>query len=395
MKMKTLKGGLALLLCVLALTASAYSGQFIGGKGYLHTSTAISLPPGALDIGIYGRGYAGTPPGALATLYNNTSAVTMNFGFSRHAEIGLSQIIYQDLNLTPRDRSVRDVESAIPGHSALRIKFANYSFKNNFYWGVMPSLRIRTSRYNDIYLEPYQSGAMEFEMTGILSYFQKPLFPDEGYAAHLNLGYINHNDRASLQDASSEFSYLGSFVMSTIKFDYGVEMYGNVFLVEANKYVFSRENYMYVTPMFTFKVFKGLSVTGGVDILALGTEETTIHNPSKSATYLQDGWPNYPEWRITGRIAFMPSTPFYVAPTFVDVRDPGTGRERRKSAIAMDSGDEMFSRSELFRWAIEERFGDQEAVDVDLERIRMERRRAEEELNRLKAEMNAQKAQTK
>lgn len=91
----------------------------------------------------------------------------------------------------------------------------------------------------------------------------------------------------------------------------------------------------------------------------------------------------------------MPSTPFYVAPTFVDVRDPGTGRERRKSAIAMDSGDEMFSRSELFRWAIEERFGDQEAVDVDLERIRMERRRAEEELNRLKAEMNAQKAQTK
>lgn len=388
--MKFLKGGLLLLMCVLALTASAYSAQFVGGKGYLHTTTAISLPPGALDIGLYGRGFTAEPEGALAPIYNNTSAVSMNFGFSRHAEIGLSQILYQDLNITPRDRSVRDVEAAIPGHSYLRVKFSNYNFKNHFYWGMMPGLRIRTARYNDIYLEPYQSGAMEFEMTGILSYFQKPLFPDEGYAAHLNVGYINHNDRASLQDASSELTYLGSFVMNTIKFDYGFEFYGNVFLVEPSRYVFGRENYMYVTPMFTFKVFKGLSVTGGVDILALGQEETTVHNPNKAATYLQPGWPNYPDWRVTGRISFMPSTPFYVAPTFVDVRDPGTGRERRKSAIAMDGGDEMFSRSELFRWAIEERFGDKEAVDVDLERIRMERRRAEEELNRLKQEMNAQ-----
>jgi len=385
--MKTLKGGLALILCVLALTASTYAGQFYGGKGYLHTATGIGLPPGALDIGLYARGYIASPPGAVSAISNYTTAASANFGFSRHMEFCLTQTLYQDLNLTSRARSQHSITAAIPGEAYVRVKFANYNFKNNFFWGVIPGLRIRTSAFHNIYLEPYQGNAMEVELTGALSYFQKPMFQDEGYSAHVNLGYINHNDRAALQDASQELTYLASFVMSTTKFDYGLEMYGNAFMVKPSSGIFGRENYFYITPMFTYKIFKGLYAIAGVDILAYNAKETTVitgPNP------IPPDWPNYPTWRFTTRLQMTPSTPFYVAPTFVDVNDPGTGRERRRSSISPDTGDDLFSREQLFKWAIEERFGDQEQVDVDLDRIRQERRHAEEELARLKVELQQQ-----
>jgi len=47
----------------------------------------------------------------------------------------------------------------------------------------------------------------------------------------------------------------------------------------------------------------------------------------------------------------------------------------------------MFSRQELFRWGIEERGGDIQSVDLDLERLRADRKKAEEELKALKAKL--------
>lgn len=387
--MKKLFGSVALIVCVLSLAVSASAGQFYGGKGYLHTTTGIGLAPGALDIGIYSRGYAVTPPGYEWLVSNLTSAVSANFGFSRHVELCITQTMYQDLNLTDRSRSQRNLTAAIPGEAFLRIKFANYNFQNNFFWGVIPGMRVRTSLYENVYLEPYQSSSMEPEITSVLSYFQKPMFPDEGYSAHANLGYVNHNDRLSLTSSSQELTYLASFAMSTVQYDYGVELYGNAFLVQPPFAVFGRENYMYITPMFTYKLFKGLSVTGGVDILAYDAKETTV---SLTQSVPAD-WPNYAPWRVTGRIQITPSTAFYVAPTFTDVNDRKTGRERSvNTSNTVDTGGDVYSREQLFKWAIEERFGNKEVVIPDLDLIRAERRLAEEELARLKAELNNQPA---
>ena len=46
-----------LIACVFGLSLPAHGGQFYGGNGYLHTNSALLLPPGALDLSLYARGF--------------------------------------------------------------------------------------------------------------------------------------------------------------------------------------------------------------------------------------------------------------------------------------------------------------------------------------------------
>ena len=376
---------LCCLVVIFMITAPVTAGQFYGGKGYLHTVSALTLPPGALDMSLFARGYTSSIDEEFIS--NGTSALAANFGFTRRVELSFVQILYQDLNAT--NRAEGEVTVAIPGDSYVRFKISGYPLSSNMFLGVIPGLRLRVSKYHDVQLEPYESEGVELELTGLMSYYQKPLYPDEGLSVHLNLGYINHNDGETPIDAAQSLTYLVGFMLPRPGImDYGFEMYGSYFLKQPPESIFGRENWLYVTPMVRYKLFKGLFFTMGLDVLVIGhDEETTVLN-----NRLED-YANYSTWRITGRVNFTPSTAFYVAPTFAKTDDPGTGRERRRSLRAgtasteTASGGELFNRQELFRWAIEERFGGTEAVDVDLERIRQERIRAEEELRRLRQEL--------
>ncbi len=400
-----------LLYCVLfaaVITLPAQGGQYYAGKGFLHTSTATALPPGALDISFFARGYVSVANDLGYTLSNGSSALGTAFGFMRHVELGFTQILYQDLNATLDEADKSAVvnqgggTSVIPGDTFIRFKFSDYELGDNFRYGFAPALRYRVSKFHDIQFEPYESNAVEAELMALLSYFEKPLYPDDGYSVHLNIGAINHNDADSPPDASLSLNFLTSFVIPNPRFDYGVELYGSIFMVEPPIDVLSRENWMYITPMVRYKLFKGLQFTMGLDLLLLGGENTTVNESIPNI----DDHPNYPAYRISGRIHFTPSTAFYVAPTFKKVDERGTGRERRQTlqsgpvvAAGAESGGgstasgggDMYSRQELFRWAIEERFGGKEAVDVDLNKIREERMRAEEQLKKLKKEMNDKK----
>jgi len=368
-----------ILIAGLFAALPANGGQFLGGKSYLHTNTALVLPPGALDLSSYFRGFIWVKS-SDNYLTNGTSALAASFGFSRRVELGFTQILYQDLNGT---KSIPvDVSYMVPGNTYIRFKIANYSLMNNIFWGLMPALYYRVAMHHDIDLEPYQGNGIELELTSMLSYYVKPLYPDEAPSFHLNLGYHNHNDAETPFESSSALRFAAAAMIPRPRFDYGAELYGNIFTKHPPKDVFGREDWMYFTPMVRYKLFKGLHFTMGVDLLLLGQKETS--KPGFSDR------PNYSTWRLSGKINFAPSTAFYAAPTFVSAtQSGGTGRERRSFESVTSAGGQtpLFNRQELFRWGIEERGLDVQSVDLDLEKIRLDRMKAEEELKALKAKL--------
>lgn len=376
-----------IFLIVFVLSSSfVFGAQFYGGKGFLHTTTALGLPPGALDLSLFARGYLSRVSGT--TVSNGTGAFAASFGFSRKFELSFVQILYQDLNYTlnkgPLERSVT------PGNAYFRFKFCNYTLGSNMFWGIAPALRYRVARYQDVQFEPYSSQAVEAELTLLGSYYQKPLYPDESISAHVNLGYINHNDAEKITDAAQAINYLVSFMIPRKGFDYGMEVYGSAFIQEPTENKLSREDYLYVTPMVRYKFLKGLHFYMGLDLLMQGKDDTSFDDTlvvGADVTMLSD-YSNYASWRISGKIQFSPSTTFYAVPTFDKVDKPGgAGRTKGSARSASGKDRDLLSRQELFRWAIEEKFGGTEAVDLDLEKIRMERKRAEDELKRLRDEL--------
>jgi len=378
---------LATLLLTLLIAGTSGAGQFYGGKGYLHTNSALVLPPGALDLSFYARGY--TAPvkvrsGKSYFISTGTSALAASFGFSRRVELGFSQILYQMLNATRVPTGTRTGKGAmIPGNTYIRLKAGGYPLGNNMFWGFLTGLRYRVGLYQDIHMEPYQSSGIEAELTGLLSYYTKPLYPEEAPSYHLNLGYLNHNDAPSGTNSAQELTFLASALFPRPRYDYGVELYGSFFMKQPPVTTLGRENWMYLTPMVRYKLFKGLSFTVGLDLLMLGGDDTSIPTT--------DPLSNYPGYRISGKISFAPSTAFYAAPTFVKATAPTTGRERRTYSSGGEGsgggGGPQFNRTELFRYGIEERGADIQSVDLDLEKLRQDRKKAEEELKALKLKL--------
>jgi hypothetical protein len=372
---------IVLTALTLAFVGAANAGQYYGGIAFLHTNTALVLPPGALAMSLYARGFTQSVSPPLIgkyTLSDGSSALATAFGFSRHTELGFTQILYQDVNGTRPNRD--GVTTLIPGNVYLRFKMAGYPMGEHMFYGFMPALRYRVARMQDIHLEPYEGIGIEGEVNALFSYYAKPLYPDDAPSYHFNLGYLNHNDVHSATSASQEINYLISAVFPRPRFDYGFEVYGANFIQRPVVTVLSREDWLYVTPMLRYKFFKGLSFTAGLDVLLMGSKDTTI--PSNDL-------PNYSKWRLSGKLDFAPSTAFYAAPTFAKADATGAGRERRSfgGGGSGEGDNSLYNRDDLFRWGIESRGSDIQTVNLDLEKLRQERKKAEDELKALKQKL--------
>ncbi|NQU06579.1 MAG: hypothetical protein HQ568_10835 [Calditrichaeota bacterium] len=386
-----------ILVYALSALAPLSGGQFYGGRGYLHTNAALLLPPGALDLSFYARGYTTQIPATTSDiegwtyLSNGTSALTATFGYTRKFELAFTQILYQDLNGTFK-KIGDDVSILIPGDTYIRFKIGGWSVGEKGFFSLLPALRYRVGRYHDIHLEPYESDAVEPELTMIYSYYWKPLYPDEDKSLHFNVGYLNHNDHESPTSASQEVNYLVSFLYPFRILDFGCELYGTHFVKKPVITVLGREDWLYVTPMMRYKPFKGFQFTVGIDMLVLGYINTSVPTHKVNTNF-----PNYSKWRVSGRINFAPSTSFYISPTFVSSEESGVGR--RTPSTARSSGNsgsgDFFNRQDLFRWAIEGQVGGVDAVNLDLEKLRQERMKAEAELKELKKRLESKQSGSK
>ncbi len=201
------------LIGVLTFTNFTGATQLSGGKGLTIVQFPTLMPPGALNLKFHSRAYAKSLEKFV--LSNGTGALSFNFGFSKHVELGFTQILYQDLNASAKDP---EVLTQIPDDTYLRIKVGDFPFTMGnayFKFGLLNQLRYRTGVVDNIYLEPYVGKGIEWEIDLLISYFYNPLYEENASSFHINIGYLNHNDSGtgnSPLKAAQEFLYALGFV---------------------------------------------------------------------------------------------------------------------------------------------------------------------------------------
>jgi hypothetical protein len=377
---------MTIIITILATGLPAWGTQLSGGRGLTMVQFPTLLDPGCLGITLHSRAFVKSIPAGIGlsgqavpggTVSDGTGAVSFNFGFSRHVEFGFTQVLYQDLNVSAQRNKYIALEQ-IPDDSYLRVKMGNYPLTiGNAYFkvGLLNQLRYRTGLIHNVYLEPYSGDGIGWEVDFLASWFANPLYENNALAMHLNLGYLNHNDAGhdtSVFRAAQEFVYGLAAVMPTRHFDFSLETHGSFFLREPRINSFSQMDYQWVTPAVRYKMFYGMSALVGVDVLLWKGEDKNTRALLDAMS--QPEYPTFPGWRINGSISISPSTTFYREPTFSNVTDPLSTRKLLRE------------RKSLFEWVVDDQQG-VEYIDVELEKIKAERKKAEQELENLKQQM--------
>jgi len=371
----TMKSKLLVLILILFLIPSYSSAiQFVGGKSLFYTQIAQGYTSGQLGFAFYTRIYA--KPITERDIRNNQAVICANYGIAKHWELSLTQIVYQDIcfNLLEGDKT-----SQFPGYTQLRIKASNFNFKIGeriFFIGFQGSVT-KQSKYYNVYLEPYFDYGIAGRFCMLLSYYTNPFFPEESSAIHLNAGYTNYNDAERIFDAGQSLPVSIGYVRSNLKTEYSVELHGDFYLTRPYLAAFSRENYLYLCPGFKYKIFLGLAIGAAVDVRLYTEDEKTSNN---FAPFTNEDYPQYPLWRFNLKVDYIPSTGFYEIDTYGKVDKASVTKESLRSRRVITD------KKSLFEWVVDENMG-AEYIDLELEKIRQERKEAEEELEKLKKEI--------
>ena len=367
---------LFLLLILLLVPCISEATQFLGGVGLFYTTSARTYVPGQLSFSLYTRTYA-KPLTGIREVTSNTGVLCVNYGSTNHLELSLSQILYQDVNY---DLQKEENTYMVPGYSQFILKMANYRMKmgqNFLFFGGKASITKQGKFYNS-FLEPYFDIGIAAQIEFICSYYLNPYYPEESPALHLNVGYTHYNDAESLMESGQAIPLAIGYVKSNIKYDYSLELSGRFFVKEPYVAAYSREDYLYLTPGYKYKLYMGIQVGVAFDILLMTGDETT---ENYYAPFNQE-YSQYPDWRLNLKVDYTPSTAFYQIPTFEKVsKEAVTKQTLRARRVITD-------KKSLFEWVVDENKG-AEYIDLELEKIREERKRAEQELERLKKELEA------
>ena len=362
-----------------------------GGKGLMYLHSARLIPVGHLQFyggtRYFGKvaqfGTAGKP----FTVWNVQIFSTFNIGISSHFELAISPILYQDTNNSKGN--ILDGKANFPDDLLLGLKLGSFgAMESPFLFGGMLHARIPTAQTHNIIYEHYSAGALEVGLTGMVSYFSNPIFPEESWSLHGNLGYINHNDVGreltddpsdpTAQSMSSEILIGLGLYYPAGSFDFSAEVNTRFFLVDPPATAYSRENVGYLTAGIYYKPYPWMTLEMGIDIRLFSEADFSEYVPTTSLPPPHTGdFPNYPTWRsILGvKLGILPRN-LYASP------EKDLLRQR------------MENRKEVLERMLE---GQKQTEDAESElaRIRAERKRVEEELRRLRQLLEEEKKKKK
>jgi hypothetical protein len=380
--------GVFLVALLATGTGAQAATQFLGGTSLFHTTTSTTLAPGLMSIQWHTRAWAKNVDGG--NLSNVSQALAVNFGFSRHMEIELVPMLYQDLNLS----GTGTVTYNAPDDVYLRLKFGGYRlnlFDTPFNWGLTLAMRANSSKVDNVYLEPYNGGGNELGLGWGLSWHQNQLYPLEGPSAHLNINYLNHNDGGSedaldiFTNVSNDLEFAFAYRYPTLRWEFFGELYGNFFLTKPEEYAYTRANAIWLQPGLTYRIFNGMSLSMALDLRVMESGPDLYYRDAgpppvgvkRAQTRPTEDYPDYyPAWRVAGKFSFSPSTAFRRVDTFAEVKPQSRRDWEMREKVGV-------SEREIVDWLGAEDEG-AEFLDLELEKIRAERRQAEKELERLR-----------
>jgi hypothetical protein len=371
---------LALWLGLLGQTQPA-NGQINASRGPLTVRSAWTLEPGYLTLFTHTRFFGKVSQRAPQSDQDAVSAVTiwdvqgglsLNYGISKHFEASFMPVIYQDTNKqTAKGYNLLDDLFLFLKVGSLGSKGSSLSY------GFDLGVRFPTAKEHNVVLEPYSASKTSFGANTMVSYARDPLYPEDGFSMHFNLGYWNHNDVGAkltpsnfekdlvrVENMTQELTYGAAMLFPFEKFDFRFELHGRTFLQKPPETAFSRESVAYISPGVTYKPYRWMTLLLNADLRVTNAAEATDYN--KPGVNPIAGLPNYPSWRITlgTKVGILPTSLYAISE-----RD-----------ILMKKAE---SRRELFEQIIKEQ-RETESAEEELERIKDERRKAERELDRLR-----------
>lgn len=369
------------LILLVFFCSSLFSQPPNGSKSLLHTQTARTFESGRLEL------HSGMNFFTRVTEFVGSGQKPQNFSANNYwlvvGHFNLTYGLMDNLDLTIAPRVYQDTHYSnsynLPDDIFVTLKGGSFAFgKRRFYGSLMTNFRFGTGEQHNYPFVEYASGALEYGFTGALSYFIDPYLPERALNAHLNLGWWNHNeagevlykfkDGTTLKGSknSSELQYALGVVYPTALFDYRLEMFGTAFITEPDEFVYSRENYLYMTPSIQYKAIPWLTADLGVDIRLTSDENTTNYNIVPEMGSRDYNLPNYCSWRVHMglNLTILPLSP------------------SKRSAAEVEK-DEFNKRVEFFQKIVEDRQRSED-LQEELERLKKEREAAEKELEELK-----------
>jgi len=345
------------------------AGSEQGNRGPIYLTTAWNLLKGDLTFQGNSRFYFNTKfVTTRINFWDVQGMFNVNYGIGKHHQIGLSQIIYQDNHKPGKGFN-------LPDDMFLRVKFGSFPAKPGpIKFGVLLTTRFPLAKHHNIQFEPYSSGNIEFGIMGLMSYTKNQIYPDSGFNAHLNLGIFDHNDRKKFKEFGIEYInqnnsreiYGGlALIYPMIKFDFSVELYGNYNISKPPPIAYSRHNYLYITPGITYNAFYWLSLACGFDFRLTKNKSSASHLLLNMTTKLL---PTYPTWRIN----------FSVRVNLVSKLKGRFVQKEKFESIVTDT-----SKKDVYQDIANER-KQIENAELELQKIREERKKMDEILNRLR-----------
>jgi len=347
--------------------ANLSAGTIQGIRGPIYISSAWNLTKGDLVFHGHSRFYyknevsdlPGEPTSAV-TFWDAQGALNLFYGIGKHYDIGISQVIYQDNHKTGNGYN-------FPDDLFLKVKAASFGpLTLPFNYGVQISSRIPLAKHHNIPFEPYSAGNVEFSILGLVSYSSNLLIPEDSFNAHVNIGYLDHNDADAEFNTSNrssrEFIYGAGVVYPIARFDFSFEFYGNRYLSRPAESVYSRYNYVYVTPGITYHPYDWLSVLFGLDY------RLTSARPSETAQTVSPNAPVFPTWRVNfgARMNLISK-----------IQERFTKKEDKSLFEAKTQDNNIYEQIATERKEVEE-------AERELESIREERKRMDDMLKRLR-----------
>ncbi len=360
-----------------------YGSATLGGNGLIYVRSAKVMPKGFLDL-YWGFRYFGKVAsftgGNAYTLWDVQSILSLNLGVSPNLELSLTPIIYQDINR--EGGNFWQGSANAPDDIFLSVKAGSFGpLESAFVFGGMLTARIPTARVHNIVYEPYSAGTLEVGVTGLVSYYNNPVFPEVGWSLHGNLGYLNHNDvgqdltdlptAPKPQSMSSELLIGFGIFYPMGGFDFSGEINARYFLSQPPVTAYSREYVSYLTAGIYYHPYPWVSFEMGFDLKLITEDDISSYKGTGLDEPPRD-FPNYPSWRgiMGARFAILPVARHSSEKALLDQK----AKDRREALEELMSGQKKT-----------------EDAESELAKIRAERQRIEDEMRRLRKLLEEEK----
>ncbi len=237
------------------------------------------------------------------------------YGIHEHFDASLAIRVYQDTHYSN--------EFNLPDDIFLTLRAGSFSFGDGFFDGaLLTSFRIPTGEKHNYPFAKYASGAFEYSFLSAISFYLDPYFPNRTFSIHYNIGIWDHNEKGHVlykyqnnyRDPQGVLHFKGdelpatknsvdlrmalAAVYPTDLFNFRIELSGILYLQRPDAFVYSAEEWAFLSPSVRYKPADWVSLDLGADFRLSPSVRQWTNEIIPDISDRMDLPKNYPSWRI-------------------------------------------------------------------------------------------------